>query len=115
MPEWKIIDGADPFQDDFPLIVDEIDDVPYSFWKIDDGDLPFLNSFRAEMVDYIDDVPISMWKIIDGDLPFLTLYRPVPKRPHKEKRYKGKHSKIIIPIYKQTIPVGNVLRSDPPG
>lgn len=111
MPEWKIIDGGDPFQDDFPSIVDEISNVPYSFWKIDDGDLPYLNLFRV-VVDHIDDSPVSMWKIIDGDLPFLTLYRPVPKRPRKEKRYKGKHQTVVIPVYKQTVIV-SIRARDP--
>ena len=85
MSEWKIIDGDDPFLDEFPPI--------YT----------------------INDTPNSFWKIIDGDDPFRLAFPEMPKPPRIEKRYKGKHSKIIIPIYKQTIPVGKVLRSDPPG
>ena len=85
MSEWKIIDGNDPFLDEFPPI--------YT----------------------INDTPNSFWKIIDGDDPFRLAFPEMPKPPRIEKRYKGKHSKIIIPIYKQTIPVGKVLRSDPPG
>lgn len=85
MSEWKIIDGNDPFLDEFPPI--------YT----------------------VNDTPNSFWKIIDGDDPFRLAFPQMPKPPRIEKRYKGKHSKIIIPIYKQTIPVGKVLRSDPPG
>ena len=85
MSEWKIIDGNDPFLDEFPQM--------YA----------------------VNDSPNSFWRIIDGDDPFRLAFPEMPKPPRIEKRYKGKHSKIIIPIYKQTIPVGKVLRSDPPG
>lgn len=115
MYEWKIIDGDDPFLSEFPEMFDREDFEPIaSFWNIIDGDLPFRPSGYPQMLT-VNEVPNSYWRIIDGDDPFRLAFPEMPKPPRIEKRYKGKHSKIIIPIYKQTITVGNVLRSDPPG
>lgn len=112
MATWYITDGDLPFLEDFPENPERIDDTPNVLWRIIDGDDPFRLMFPD--VYTINDAPTSYWRIIDGDDPFRLAFPQMPKPPRIEKRYKGKHSKIIIPIYKQTIPVGKVLRSDPP-
>jgi hypothetical protein len=110
--EWKIIDGDDPFLSEFPEMFDREDFEPIaSFWNIIDGDLPFRPSGYPQMFT-VTEVPYSFWRIIDGDDPFRLAFPQMPKPPRIEKRYKGKHSKVIIPIYKQTIPVGKILRGD---
>lgn len=108
---WVISDDL-PFLYEFSDLI-MINDYPSIFWKIHENELPYQLSFPQLL--YINDVPISMWMIYSGELPFMLLFPEMPNPPRMEKRYKGKHSKIIIPIYKQTIPVGKVLRSDPPG
>lgn len=110
---WLIVDGDDPYRQPFPQMY-TVNEPLASFWNIIDGDLPFRPSGYPQM-HTVDDVPNSYWRIIDGDDPFRLAFPEMPKPPRIEKRYKGKHSKIIIPIYRQTIPVGKVLRSDPPG
>ena len=112
MDEWKIIDGNLPFLDEFPQAY-ELNSAPITLWNITDGNLPFRFAFPQSYL--INDAPASLWRIIDGDDPFRLAFPQMPKPPRIEKIYKGKHSKVIIPIYKQTIPVGKVLRSDPPG
>lgn len=115
---WYIVDGNLPYENEFISNAFSesytINETPVSFWQIVDGAIPFRPSGYPQM-HTVDDVPNSFWRIIDGDDPFRLTFPPMPKPPRWTKNYKGKHSKIIIPIYKQTIPVGKVLRSDPPG
>lgn len=109
---WSIRDGDYPFLDEFPIRynVEYTSDV---LWQILDGNYPYKKSF-PQMMGFTD-ASDNIWIIKDGGYPYKRAFPPMPKPPRIEKRYKGKHSKIIIPIYKQTIPVGKVLRSDPPG
>jgi len=107
--EWKIIDGDDPFLSEFPQMYTVNEPLAY-FWDIIDGADPFRQSFPQMFT--VTEVPYSFWRIIDGDDPFRLAFPQMPKPPRIEKRYKGKHSKVIIPIYKQTIPVGKILRGD---
>lgn len=109
MSEWKIIDGNLPFIDEFPQSY-EMNDVPVTLWRIIDDQLPKRTAFPA--VHMIDGAPVSLWRIIDGDDPFRLAFPKMPKTPKIEKRYKGKHQTVIIPVYKQTVIV-NIRARDP--
>ena len=72
---WYIVDGAPPFEYEFPQAY-TIDDAPAVFWRIIDGDLPFRSAGYPQMYT-VNEAPVSFWRIIDGDLPFKSVFPPM--------------------------------------